>query len=156
MTEWLTVTDSLTQSWMTKSVNLTLNQSTNHIHSLSHSPTHIYSLLSTHPLTHSSDQSISQLIKITSTHTLTHPHPPIHSLNQSHPLTLTNPHLLTFKHSSTHSLIGSINHIHSLTHSLDRMIDRSIWVPTIFNCKVESATHFIPFRFISVHSDTLL
>ena len=36
------------------------------------------------------------------------------------------------------------------------MIDRSIWVPTIFNCKVESATHFIPFRFISVHSDTLL
>ena len=36
------------------------------------------------------------------------------------------------------------------------MIDRSIWVPTFFNCKVESATHFIPFLFISVHSDTLL
>ena len=40
-----------------------------------------------------------------------------HSLNQSHPLTLslTNPHIYSLP--STHPLIHSINHIHSLPHS---------------------------------------
>ena len=30
------------------------------------------------------------------------------------------------------------------------MIDRSIWVPTIFNCKVESATHFVSSLYIQI------
>ena len=105
----------------------------------------------THCLTHSVNylltlnQSINSLFHSpTSTHSPTH----IYSLSNTHPLThwINHIHSLTHIPPCTHSLI----HIHPLnhsTHSLYRMIDRSIWVPTIFNCK--SLVWFISFHFIS-------
>ena len=109
---------------LTNSTFHSLTQTSTHSSTSTHSPTHIYSLSSTHPLT----QYIYSLT---------------HWINQSHPL--------VHSPTSTNLLIQSLTHSSKATH----LITHSILVLTIqFNCEVDSVTYFIPFRFISVHSDT--
>ena len=105
----------------------------------------------THSLSHSLGQLFTHSQSIKFTHSFTHPHPLTHQPTSTHSQTLihsliesitsthspTSPHVLTHSSTSTHLII----------HSLYMMIDRSIWVPTIFNCK--SIVWFISFHFIS-------
>ena len=84
-------------------IDQSIKQSINQSHPLTHSPT------STHSLTHSISQSHPLTLSPTHIYSLSSTHPLTHWINQSHPLTHSLTHIHPFTHSLTHLITHSLD-----------------------------------------------